>query len=138
VVSLARLFGKPAVRQRIEQHGLRYRLRHVRRPRQQDPEPNIRQLNGDRRQVRLIDTTQDAGWIFNGVALYDVGRPVHPDGMPTRARREGTGTDACPKRDFHQMMGDPMATLTEQPGLLVNRLLARSRTTKTASESLGK
>ena len=72
------------------------------------PEPNIRPLDGDLRLVRLIDPTQDDGWIFNGVASYDVGRAVYPDHMPTRARREGAGLNIYPKRDFHHMMGEPI------------------------------
>lgn len=71
-------------------------------------EPNIRPLDGDTRLVRLIDPEQDDGWFFNGVAVYDVGRPVHSDHMPTKARREGAGLKIYPKRDFHQMMGEPI------------------------------
>lgn len=77
------------------------------------PEPNIGPLDGDLRQVRLIDPTQNDGWIFNGVASDHVSQPVHPVGMPTRARREGAGTDAYPEGGIHHMSSEPVILLAK-------------------------
>ncbi|KPP90245.1 MAG: hypothetical protein HLUCCA08_15405 [Rhodobacteraceae bacterium HLUCCA08] len=71
-------------------------------------EPFFNALDGDLSKVRPIDPEQDDGCRIGGIGRYEVGRPVHPDNMPTRVRREGAGLKIYPKQDFHQLRGTPI------------------------------
>ncbi|MCK0148606.1 DUF1629 domain-containing protein [Marivita sp. S6314] len=67
------------------------------------PKPTIRPLDGDTRLIKLVDQTQDAGWLHFGNASSNVGVWASTENMPTRARREGANLSLYPQLDFDQM-----------------------------------